>query len=80
MKTEPPYWQSSGQIHRIECKGAPDGDFWHEVEIGWAIPQRMRLEHPESGCLYWYDVIDGVGIYSDHEDLLPGIYVGFGGK
>lgn len=44
---------------RVLCQGAPGGDFWHEGEPGWPIPDGMRLPCLD-GTWRWFKVENGV--------------------
>ena len=59
--TDPP------KVERVLCTGGPGGDFYHEVEYGWPVPDRMGLPD-DDGVLRFYDVVDGVARYSEHQD------------
>jgi hypothetical protein len=50
---------------RLHCVGGPHGDFWHEVH-GSVLPNRIGLPD-DDGVLRWYDVVDGVAVYSQDQ-------------
>lgn len=60
------------KVERILCTGGPHGDFYHEVEYGWPIPERMGLPD-DDGVLRYYDVVDGVARYSENQERMSSL-------
>ena len=59
------------KVERVHCIGAPCGDFWHEVEEGWPIPNGMGMPDLDDSTKMNYFKRDEHGAFqfTHQEDL-----------